>query len=138
MYKLIWLVPLLPLAGALVNGLLGRKFRFSEKLIGAIAVGTVALSFLLSVMAVWSYGWGSDAKWPQAFVTTQFTYTWIPGGTVQITQEKKERAAPERGKQKGNLKRAKPREAGEGLETRPGSLLNIGGGYQLVPPSAAL
>src|ERR687886_579739 len=92
MYRYIWLVPLLPLAGAAINGLLGRKFRFSEKLIGGIAVGTVALSFLLSVMAVWSYGWGSDARWPQAFVTTQFTYTWIPGGAVEITQGLKERA----------------------------------------------
>ena len=52
MYKYIWLVPLLPLIGAAINGLFGRKFRFSEKLIGGIAVGSVALSFLISVAAV--------------------------------------------------------------------------------------
>ena len=61
MYRYIWLVPLLPLAGAAINGLLGRRFRFSEKLIGAVAVGSVALAFLLSVAAVVSYGTG---VWP--------------------------------------------------------------------------
>ena len=45
MQKYIWLVPLLPLIGAAINGLLGRKLRFSEKLIGGIAVGSVALSY---------------------------------------------------------------------------------------------
>src|SRR2546421_1415002 len=136
MYKLIWLVPLLPLAGALVNGLLGRKFRFSEKLIGGIAVGTVALSFLLSVMAVWSYGWGSDARWPQAFVTTQFTYTWIPGGAVQITQGEKERAAAESGQPEGVSKQGESRTVSTQRETKRGSLLNIEWSYQLDPLSA--
>ena len=49
MQKYIWLVPLLPLIGAAINGLLGRKFRFSEKLIGGIAVGSVALAFLITL-----------------------------------------------------------------------------------------
>ena len=53
MLKYIWLVPLLPLIGAAINGLLGRKLRFSETLIGGIAVGSVALSFLISVAAVY-------------------------------------------------------------------------------------
>ena len=52
MQKYIWLVPLLPLIGAAINGLLGRKLRFSERLIGGIAVGSVALAFLISVTAV--------------------------------------------------------------------------------------
>ena len=45
MQKYIWLVPLLPLIGAAINGLLGRKLRFSEQIIGGIAVGSVALAF---------------------------------------------------------------------------------------------
>ena len=53
MHRYIWLIPLLPLAGAAINGLLGRKFRFSEKLIGGIAVGSIALAFLLTVAAVY-------------------------------------------------------------------------------------
>jgi NADH:ubiquinone oxidoreductase subunit 5 (subunit L)/multisubunit Na+/H+ antiporter MnhA subunit len=53
MHRLIWLIPLLPLAGAVVNGLLGRRLRFSETVVGAIAVGSVALAFLLGVAAVY-------------------------------------------------------------------------------------
>jgi NADH-quinone oxidoreductase subunit L len=95
MHRLIWLVPLLPLLGAAVNGLLGRKLRFSERTVGAIAVGSVALAFLISVLAVYSYGFGSHAVWPNAYVTSQdgaFRYTWIPGGAVEITQGAPERA----------------------------------------------
>ena len=95
MHRYIWLVPLLPLLGAAINGLLGRKFRFSEKLIGAIAVGSVALSFLISVLAVYSYGFGGHAQWPKPYVTSQdgaFAYTWISGGSVEITQGSPERA----------------------------------------------
>jgi NADH-quinone oxidoreductase subunit L len=91
MHRYIWLIPLLPLAGAALNGLLGRKFRFSEKLIGGIAVGSIALSFLLSVAAVYSYGFSSHAIWPNPYVTTQATFTWIPGGAVNITQGSAER-----------------------------------------------
>src|ERR1044072_3958237 len=81
MQKYIWLVPLLPLIGAAINGLLGRKLRFSEPLIGGIAVGSVALAFLISVAAVYSYGFGGHAEWPKPYVTSQdgFSFTWIPG-----------------------------------------------------------
>jgi NADH-quinone oxidoreductase subunit L len=92
MYRFIWLVPLLPLAGAAINGLLGRRFRFSERLIGSIAVGSVALAFLISVAAVVSYGAG---VWPAPYVTSQdgaFKYTWIPGGATELTEGLSERA----------------------------------------------
>src|SRR5688500_18753460 len=91
MHRLIWLVPLLPLAGAAINGILARRFRFSEKLIGAIAVGSVALAFLISVGAIISYGFGDHPIWPKPYVTTDMVYTWIPGGAVEITQGQKER-----------------------------------------------
>ncbi|MCM3871687.1 MAG: NADH-quinone oxidoreductase subunit L [Pyrinomonadaceae bacterium] len=93
MHRYIWLIPLLPLAGAALNGLLGRKFRFSEKLIGGIAVGSIALSFLLSLTAVYSYAFSSHAIWPAAYVTSQdgASFTWIPGGAVNITQGSEER-----------------------------------------------
>ena len=88
MQKYIWLVPLLPLIGAAINGLLGRKFRFSEKLIGGIAVGSVALSFLISVAAVYSYGFGGHPEWPKPYLTSQdgFSFDWIPGGAVSVNQ----------------------------------------------------
>ena len=95
MHRYIWLVPLLPLLGAAINGLLGRKFHFSEKFISAVAVGSVALSFLISVLAIYSYGFGGHSKWPKPYVTSDdgaFVYTWISGGAVEITQGTPERA----------------------------------------------
>ena len=95
MHRYIWLVPLLPLAGAAVNGLLGRRFRFSEKLVGSIAVGSVALAFLISVAAVVSYGVNI---WPKTYVTSDdgaFVYTWIPGGATELTEGLSERARME-------------------------------------------
>src|SRR5580765_6509032 len=88
MYKYIWLVPLLPLLGAAINGLFGRKFKFSEQLIGGIAVGSVALSFLISLAAVFSYGFSSHPEWPNPYVTSKdgFSFNWIPGGAVSINQ----------------------------------------------------
>ncbi|HLL76458.1 MAG TPA: NADH-quinone oxidoreductase subunit L [Pyrinomonadaceae bacterium] len=97
MLKLIWLIPLLPLAGAAVNGLLGRRFRFSERLVGAVAVGACALSFLIGVGAVYEYGFGGHARWPAPYVTSEgggfpYSYRWIPGGAVELTQGHDERA----------------------------------------------
>jgi len=125
MYKVIWLVPLLPLAGAAINGIFGRWFRFSEKLIGGIAVGSVALSFLISVAAISSYGFGSNSLWPNPYVSTQATFTWINGGPVHVTQGQSERALT----------------MGLGIvagRTQPadGALLNIEWSYQLDPLSA--
>src|SRR5215207_1956404 len=117
MHRLIWLVPLLPLAGAAFNGILGRRFRFSERLIGAVAVGSVALAFLLSVGAVVSYGFGEHAVWPKPYVTTDMVYTWIPGGAVEITQgaAERDRAALE----------AKVEEAIARGEARPGQFFGV-------------
>src|ERR1051325_7872887 len=98
MQKYIWLVPLLPLIGAAINGLLGRKLRFSERLIGGIAVGSVALSFLISVAAVVSY---RSHEGPKPYLTSQdgFSFNWIPGGAVSINQGVQERMAGEVDKQ---------------------------------------
>src|SRR5207244_10731623 len=85
MYRYIWLVPLLPLAGAALNGIFGRWLRFSEKLIGGIAVGSVALAFLISLTAVYSYGFSGNSLWPNPYVTTQTAFTWISGGAVKQT-----------------------------------------------------
>jgi NADH:ubiquinone oxidoreductase subunit 5 (subunit L)/multisubunit Na+/H+ antiporter MnhA subunit len=81
MHRHIWLIPLLPLAGAALNGLLGRALRFSERLINGIAVGSIALAFLLSLAAVYSYGFSNNSIWPKPYVTSEdgaFSFTWIP------------------------------------------------------------
>ena len=125
MHRYIWLVPLLPLAGAAINGLLGRKFRFSEKLIGGIAVGSIALSFLITVAAVYSYAFSSHATWPETYITSQDgnSFTWIPGGAVRLTQGSDERL---QGKlHEGEVQR------GSQPDGQQGSVLNIEWSYQL-------
>jgi NADH-quinone oxidoreductase subunit L len=125
MYRYIWLVPLLPLAGAAINGIFGRWFRFSEKLIGGIAVGSVALAFLISLTAVYSYGFGGNKLWPDPYVTTQGTFTWIPAGAVKQTLgETDESTTISVANQP--VKVAKPK----------ASLLNIEWSYQLDPLSS--
>jgi len=49
--KLIWLIPLLPLFGSFLNGIVGRK-RFNKHTVSAVANGTVFVSFALMVLAV--------------------------------------------------------------------------------------
>ena len=147
MNKYIWLVPLLPLIGAAINGLLGRKFRFSEKLIGGIAVGTVALSFLISVAAVFSYGFGGHAQWPKPYLTSQdgFSFNWIPGGAIAINQGAEARLQAESQKQyEEQLAAMTPEQRAEhpgiitftAREAPRFALLNIEWSYQLDPLSA--
>ena len=50
----LWLIPTLPLLGAAWNGLTGKGA--SERRIAAVALGSVALSFLVAVRAVWMLG----------------------------------------------------------------------------------
>ena len=144
MHRYIWLIPLLPLAGAAINGILGRKFRFSEKLVGSIAVGSIALSFLISVAAIYSYGFSGNPVWPNPYVTTQAAFTWIPGGGIRTTlgsehgdlQEARERAEKiraalpesERNKPVPVLMAASPNDGA--------SILNVEWSYQLDPLSA--
>src|SRR5690349_10058767 len=47
---LIWLIPLFPAAGFVINGLIGK--RISKTAVGVIASGTVLLSFIFSAGAV--------------------------------------------------------------------------------------
>ncbi len=146
MYKYIWLVPLLPLIGAAINGLLGRKFRFSEKLIGGIAVGSVAFSFLISLIAVYSYGFGGHPEWPKPYLTSQdgFSFTWIPGGAVSINQGAEARREIDAQKQvEEKLAAMSPAERTDDhailiatVDTPSYALLNIEWSYQLDPLSS--
>jgi NADH-quinone oxidoreductase subunit L len=141
MHRYIWLIPLLPLAGAALNGLLGRKFRFSERLIGGIAVGSIALSFLLSLTAVYSYAFGSHAIWPGPYLTSQdgASFTWIPGGAVNITQGSDERRTIAREEAiKKRVAEMSPEESGKfqsilvgSVEGPRSSTLNVEWSYQL-------
>src|SRR2546427_3685816 len=125
MYRYIWLVPLLPLAGAAINGIFGRWLRFSEKLIGGIAVGSVALSFLISLTAVYSYGFSGNSLWPNPYVTTQTAFNWIPAGAVKQSLGQAETST--------TISVANQPVT---VATPRASLLNIEWSYQLDPLSA--
>jgi NADH-quinone oxidoreductase subunit L len=71
----LWLILFFPLLGALINGTLGR--RFSKGLIGNIAIGASALSFLWVVRALSELG-----QLDQAHVERYFT--WISSGGLKV------------------------------------------------------
>lgn len=80
MLKLLFLVPTLPLVGAIVNGLFGRRFRFSERTVAAIACGTTGLSLLIALGAIIDY---SRSLAPALYRNTAFAYTWFDGGLAR-------------------------------------------------------
>ncbi|MEP7273894.1 MAG: proton-conducting transporter membrane subunit, partial [Acidobacteriota bacterium] len=78
--RFLFFVPLLPLAGALINGLLGR--RLSQKVIAWIACGTTGLSSLLALGVIWDYARNYS---PAMIVDTHYAYTWFSGGLAKTT-----------------------------------------------------
>ncbi|HKO96699.1 MAG TPA: NADH-quinone oxidoreductase subunit L [Pyrinomonadaceae bacterium] len=139
MHRYIWLIPLLPLVGAAINGLLGRKLRFSEKLIGGVAVGSIALAFLLAVAAVFSYAFSSNALYPKVYVTSQdgAFFSWIPGGPVRLTHGASERLSSELSEKAAEKRAALPHDeqdqpiAVAGVTKEGSSVLDVEWSYQL-------
>lgn len=75
----LWLIPALPLVGAFVNGLFGR--RLSKTVVSGIAVGSVVLSFLWVLKALSALGMLD--KQPHI----EFLFTWFTSGTFNIPVE---------------------------------------------------
>jgi NADH-quinone oxidoreductase subunit L len=71
----LWLIPALPLAGFLVNGLLGRKL--SRTLVSVIAIGSVLLSFAW-VLKVLAGLWPVDQRHLESY------FTWIQSGGFRV------------------------------------------------------
>jgi NADH-quinone oxidoreductase subunit L len=71
----LWLIPVLPLAGFLINGLFGR--RFSKGTVNAVAIGSVALSFAWVLKTIFSLG-------ALTGVYSEHYFTWIQSGAVNI------------------------------------------------------
>jgi NADH-quinone oxidoreductase subunit L len=76
----LWLIPILPLLGFLLNGIFGK--RLAKPVINAIAVGSVVLSFLwvvktLNALGVFSGGLEQTYK--------EHYYTWIQSGALNIS-----------------------------------------------------
>jgi NADH-quinone oxidoreductase subunit L len=70
----LWVIPLLPLIGAAINGLFGRRFK--NAMVGAIALLFTAASFAWAVWAVWSVWPGSGIALPHI----ETLGTWITAG----------------------------------------------------------
>ena len=81
MYDKLWLIPLLPLLGAVINGLLGKKVLKSEKVIGAIGTLAVAGSFVISCKYFFQL-LKDDVK-----VHEQVVASWMSVGQLQIDWE---------------------------------------------------
>src|SRR3954464_10059660 len=71
----LWLIPILPLAGFLINGLFGR--RFSKGLVNTVAVGSVVLSFAWVLKTLFALGDLNTAY-------SEHYFTWIQSGTLNI------------------------------------------------------
>jgi NADH-quinone oxidoreductase subunit L len=76
----LWLIPILPLLGFLLNGIFGK--RLAKPVINAIAIGSVLLSFLwvvktLNALGVFSGGLEQTYK--------EHYYTWIQSGALNIS-----------------------------------------------------
>jgi NADH-quinone oxidoreductase subunit L len=71
----LWLIPILPLLGFLINGIFGR--RFPKAVVSAIALASVALSFGWAVRTLLSLG---DLNTPY----TERYFTWMASGNLSI------------------------------------------------------
>jgi NADH-quinone oxidoreductase subunit L len=71
----LWLIPILPLAGFLINGLFGR--RFSKGMVNAVAIGSVLFSFLWVLKTLAGLGDLHTAY-------TEHYFTWIQSGNLNI------------------------------------------------------
>jgi NADH-quinone oxidoreductase subunit L len=71
----LWLIPIFPLIGFLINGLFGR--RMSKTMINLIAVGSVALSFAWVVKTLLGLG-AMEEKYVEHY------FTWMQTGALNI------------------------------------------------------
>ncbi len=78
MQEYIWLIPFFPLAGFIINGLLGRNM--DEKAVGVIGAGAVLASFGTAVLA-FSALLGMP---PESRVMTHTLYNWVATGNFSI------------------------------------------------------
>jgi NADH-quinone oxidoreductase subunit L len=72
--NLLWLIPMLPILGAALNGALGP--RAPKPATTAVALGAPLLSLLVALGAIWQYVGSPD--YPGAFVQTLYAWTTGP------------------------------------------------------------
>ncbi len=74
----LWLIPLLPFAGFLINGLFGR--RFSKGVVNVFAIGSVVLSFAWVLKTIFDLG---DLNSPYV----EHYFTWIQSGNFTVNAD---------------------------------------------------
>ena len=72
----LWVIPLLPLAGAAINGLFGRHFK--NWMVSTVALFFTAVSFGWALFAVWTAWPGSNVELPH-IETLPFAWIWTTG-----------------------------------------------------------
>jgi NADH-quinone oxidoreductase subunit L len=77
----IWLIPILPFVGTLLNGVL-LKDRLSKKAVNIVALGSVGASFLLAVGAIFDYLRSAEYAAAEGF--EKVLYLWLPGGPLDV------------------------------------------------------
>src|SRR5436305_5926136 len=75
MLQLLWLVPAVPFAGALVLAVLGPRMR--SKALSAVGVGSIAVSAVISLLIAVAFLTSQPAKGSY----TQVLWTWIDVGS---------------------------------------------------------
>lgn len=78
MTEYVWLIPLLPFIGVIINGLLG--IRFPKGFIGIIASGTILGSFMVALRIFWELLHRSPAD----RVIETVLWQWIPAGDLVV------------------------------------------------------
>jgi NADH-quinone oxidoreductase subunit L len=73
----LWIIPLLPLLGSAINGLLGGKW--PNKIVNYVAIGATGLSFACALEAVREFSQLS----PQQIPFVKQFFTWIAAGTFR-------------------------------------------------------
>src|SRR6185436_653320 len=71
----LWLIPIFPLAGFLINGIFGR--RVSKNVVNVIAIGSVLLSFAWVVKTLLALG-----TMETAYIERYFT--WFQSGALRV------------------------------------------------------
>jgi NADH-quinone oxidoreductase subunit L len=71
----LWLIPIFPLAGFLLNGILGR--RFSKAMVNTVAIGSVLLSFVWVLKTLLGLG-ALNAPYIERY------FTWIASGDFHV------------------------------------------------------
>jgi len=80
----IYLIPLLPAAGATIMFFFGKKLQ--KQTVSAVCVGAVALAFVMSCGAVWQYTQGHGTSQP----IEKVMYTWLGSDTGHLTYTTKD------------------------------------------------